>query len=117
MSTFDHFHPEDGDDFVDFHEDQGDQIDRAMDTKDEQDMLAACENCGGEDFHHTVECYLGQDSDPEADAADALDREADEMFLAYQADTRRTRLVEEVDQSLAYDKGDPKREHALGWSE
>lgn len=101
MSTFDHFHPEDGDDFVDFHDDQGDKIDRAMDTKAEQEMLA-------DDEHD-------QYDDPEADAADAADREADEMFAAYQADRRRTRLVEEPDQSLAYEKNDPKRLTALGW--
>lgn len=87
MSMFDNFRPEDGDDFLDFFEDQGDAIDRAMDTKAEQDMLA--------------------------DEADALDAEADRMFAAYQC--AHPVGPAPADQSLAYEPGDPKGKHALGW--
>lgn len=145
----------DDDEFV--IDEQGDQIDRAMETKAEQEMLADDEHdvwvdnpvlAGMRQWGITPEnalATLNHESvtydhildwceswewaspdqieearqvlydDPEADAADAADREADEMFAAYQADRRRTRLVEEVDQSLAYEKNDPKRETALGW--
>jgi len=76
----------------------GDEIDHAMDTKAEQEMLA--------DIEH--EEY----DDPEADAADAADAEAALAAVAYQ---RRTHLIE-VDQSLAYEPNDPKGKHALGWN-
>lgn len=95
-----HFDPDDRPmrdwDFPEF-EDQGDAIDRAMDTKAEQDMLADDEY-----------------DDPEADAADALDAEADRMFAAYQ----RAHPVgpAPADQSLAYEPGDYKGKHALGWT-
>lgn len=107
-----------------YYDEMGEQIDRAMDTKDEQDMLADDEHEPARGYHMS-DCAVHNEpaepagacncDDPEADAADAADREADEMFAAYQADTRRTRLVEEVDQSLAYEKNDPKRLTALGW--
>lgn len=86
-----HFDPDDRPvrdwDFPEF-EDQGDAIDRAMDTKDEQDMLA--------------------------DEANALDAEADRMHASY----LRAHPVgpSPADQSLAYEPGDPKGKHALGWT-
>lgn len=79
------------DDFIEVNapwEDQGDAIDRAMDTKAEQDMLA--------------------------DEANAQDAEADRMHASY----LRAHPVgpAPADQSLAYEPGDPKGKHALGWT-
>lgn len=81
--------PEEGYDF-------GDEIDHAMDTKAEQEMLA--------DIEH--EEY----DDPEADAADAQDAEARRWANALGP------AQPVVDQSLAYEPNDPKGKHALGWN-
>lgn len=130
MSMFDNFRPEEGDDFLDFFEDQGDAIDRAMDTKAEQDMLADDELIDAMQAEQDVPLVINgkltdagklyvQDEretladDPEADEADALDAEADRMFAAYQC--AHPVGPAPADQSLAYEPGDPKGKHALGW--